>query len=82
MLRLQKPEPWRRLDRRRRRAAVPANMPGPIAMVMVLVGGRALQEAAARGNGGAGEIHLGKLGKMRTANAVTHDGPPRSADGW
>jgi hypothetical protein len=36
-------------------------------------GGRALQEAAARGRGGTGEIHLGKLGEMRTANAITHD---------
>jgi hypothetical protein len=33
----------------------------------------ALQEAAARGHGSPGKIHLGKLGKMRTANAVTHD---------
>jgi hypothetical protein len=36
-------------------------------------GGGAFQEAAARRDGGAGEIHLGKLGKMGTANAITHD---------
>src|SRR5260370_32754804 len=38
----------------------------------------ALQELAARGNGGAGEIHVLQLGEMRTANSVTHDVPPRS----
>src|ERR671913_2111572 len=35
--------------------------------------GGAFQEAAARRSSGAGEIHLGKPGEMRTANAITHD---------
>src|SRR6185312_10097572 len=46
-------------------------------------GGGTFEEAASRRDGAAGdvtgEIHVLELGEMRTADAITHDGPPRAS---
>ena len=73
MLRLQKPVPWVDLIRARRVRRTAAACRGPTAMVIVVAAAALFRKRRREDRGGAGEIHVGKLGKMRTANAVTHD---------